>query len=265
MKYALISLIAVDSDKIPAKNVKTVIEIINNLTDVDLILFSGWTLADKSDLNQVVKNINNSKSTFILEIGDGYRSDRNDDFGFYIVKGKKIIKNAIKQIFMDSHITDYKEENKPVQNIQKILKEFDEKRNFKVKNENIRLIICGENNILRNKQKENNDVYFRLKDNDLSNQFQSIIKNTDIFLNSAHTPMGNLGKLKKRWKYLSQKNKVCLFTTNEEIIPNVKSKPRTKEVNLYKKSLQYIFSNGKEKTGTEEITKKYKITIIEIN
>jgi hypothetical protein len=265
MKYALISLIAVDSDKIPTKNVNTVVEIINKLTNIDLILFSGWTLSNKSELNQIIKKITNNKSTFILEIGDGYRSNKNDEFGFYIVKGRKIIKNAIKQIFMDSQITDFKEENKPVQNIKKILKEFVGKRYFKVKNKNIRLIICGENNILRNKQKENNDVYFRLEDNDLIKKFQFIIKNTDIFLNSAHTPMGNLGKLKKRWKYLSQNNKICLFTTNEETMPNIKSKPRTKKINLYKKSLQYIFYNGKEKTGTEEITEKYKITIIEIN
>lgn len=265
MKYALISLIAVDSDKIPKENVNTVIEILNNLTDIDLILFSGWTLKTKSDLNKIIKRITNNKSTFILEIGDGYRSKKNDDFGFYILKGGEIITNAIKQIFMDSSITDFNENNNPDQNIKKILNEFNEKRCFKVKNKIIRLIICGENNILRNKQKENNKIRFRLDNNKLNTQFQSIVKDTDIFLNPAHTPMGNLDKLKKRWSYLSKNSGVCLFATNEDTIPNVKNKPRTKQINLYKKSLQYIFSNGKEISGTEEITGKYKITTIEID
>lgn len=75
--------------------------------------------------------------------------------------------------------------------------------------------------------------------------------------------MGNLGKLKKRWAYLSQNSRVCLFTTNKETEPNVKSKSRRKEPNMHKLSLQYVFLNGEEKSGKEEIGDKYKITAIE--
>ena len=256
MKCSLVSLLTTDYDKIPEKNVKIVIEILNKLQDSDLILFSGWTLSNKADLDNVIKNINN-RNIFVLEVGSGYfnRKNLNSECGFYIVKERKIIKSAIKQIFMDSNEANNNENNL----IKKYLSKLEEERLFNIGNKNVRLIICGENNILRNKQKENNNVCFRIDDNDLNNQFQSIIKDTDIFLNSAHTPMGNLGKLKKRWIYLSQNHRICLFTTNET------SKSKTKISNLRKSSLQYIFVNGEEKSGNEEINDKYKIITIEIN
>ena len=84
------------------------------------------------------------------------------------------------------------------------------------------------------------------------------------FLNPAHTPMRRIHLLQKKLSYFSQNYKTCLFTTNEETEPNVKSKPKTKIPNLHKSSLQYIFINGEEKSGSEEITEKYKITTIEI-
>jgi hypothetical protein len=261
MKCSLVSLLTIDYDKIPEKNVKLTIEILNKLQDSDLILFSGWTLSNKADLDKVLQNINN-KNIFVLEVGSGYfNRENNSEFGFYVVKERKIIKSAIKQIFMDSNEANNNENNI----IKTYLSKLEVERLFNIGNKNVRLIICGENNILRNKQKENNDVCFRIDDNDLINQFQSVVKGTDIFLNSAHTPMGNLDKLKKRWVYLSQNNRICLFTTNEETVPNIKSKPKTKIPNLHKSSLQYIFVNGEEKSGNEEINNKYKITTIEIN
>jgi hypothetical protein len=262
MKCSLVSLLAIDYDKIPEKNIGLIIEILNKLQDSDLVLFSGWTLPHNADLNNILKNIN-FNNTFVLEVGSGYfnRDKENSEFGFYVVKGRKIIKSAIKQIFMDSNEANNNEDNL----IKTYLSKLEEERLFNVGNKNVRLIICGENNILRNKQKENNDVCFRIDEDDLINQFQFIIKDTDIFLNSAHTPMGNLGKLKKRWLYLSQNNRICLFTTNEETAPNIKSKPKTKNPNLHKSSLQYIFVRGEEKSGNEEINNKYKITTIEIN
>lgn len=260
MKCSLVSLITIDYDKIPEKNVELIIEILNNLQDSDLILFSGWTLSNKADLDEVIKNMNN-RNTFVLEVGSGYFNKDNSEDGFYVVKEGNIIKSAIKQIFVDSSEANNNKNNL----ISNYLDILEKERCFKINNKNICLIICGENNILRNKQKENNKVCFRLDNNKLDALFQSIVENTDIFLNSAHTPMGNLGKLKKRWSYLSQNSRVCLFTTNEETKPNKKSKPRTKKTNMNKRSLQYIFHDGEEKSGTEEINDICKITTIEID
>src|SRR3989344_9681051 len=136
MKCSLVSLLTTDYDKIPEKNVKIVIEILNKLQDSDLILFSGWTLSNKADLDNVIKNINN-RNIFVLEVGSGYfnRKNLNSECGFYIVKERKIIKSAIKQIFMDSNEANNNENNL----IKKYLSKLEEERLFNIGNKNVRL------------------------------------------------------------------------------------------------------------------------------
>lgn len=252
MKCSLVSLIAIDSDKIPKENINSIIEILNKLTDNDLVLFAGWTLATKLDLDEVIKENNNNLTTFVLEVGDGYRSDKEDDFGFYVVRGKEIIKSAIKQIFMDSSIMDFHEENEPIKNIKKLIDELNEKRCFNINDKNIRLIICGEHNILKSKKDKDYKAQFRFEeDTELNNQFQAIVQKTDIFLNPAHTRMGEEHILQKKLSYLSQNLKLCLFTANKY---------------LTKDHQHYLFRNGEEEKGKiNEVNKEYKITTIEIN
>jgi len=258
MKCSIVSFITIEKWT-PEINARLVSNLLNQRKQVDLILFSGWTLFNKSDLLDVLKN-NNKHTTFILEIGASYPNNSNPEEGFYIVKGKSIVKGPIKQLFANSSEANRNENNL----ISNYLSKLETERCFKVNNKRVRLIICGENNILKNRQKENNKVYFRSDDKELKIRFESILENTDIFLNSAHTPMGNLGKLKKRWAYLSKDSRACLFTTNECNEKTQKSDPKKSRPNLYKSSLQYIFIDGGEKEGLEEVRDKFKITTIEI-
>lgn len=221
---------------------KTILNIINKLYNSDLILFPGYTFENISTFLKVIEKSTNNNSVIVFEI---YSKDDYDGCG--IVQEKKIKNIGISQIFATS-----KEAND--ENLSEILDKMATERYFKHNNKRIRLIICGENNLLRNQQSNHNKVFFRSKDKALTNRFTKMVDDTDIFLNPAHTPMGNLGKLKKRWAYLSENKKVVLFTTNE-----ISENP-----NMCKKSLQYIFYNGQELEGKTLIGSDYKITTIYI-
>ncbi len=259
MNYAMVSFIIEGNEKIGHGNVELVSNLVNQLIGEDLILFSGWTLSNKKDVDNVLKRVNNKHTTFVLEIGNGL-DGKNSDSGFYIVKGNTILRGPIKQRFTDS-ATANSNKDCLLQNYLEVLKS---ERLFKVGSKKVRLIICGENNILRNKQKQGNKVAFRSYDNDLQKRFNSILKDTDVFLNPAHTPMGNIGKLKKRWAYLSEGGRSSLFTTNECVKPTSKGNAKKGTPNLDKISLQYIFINGEERNRDCKVYDKYRISKIEI-
>ncbi len=244
MKSSIVSLVTNNHPQIfnnqnisiPKSNVCNVLEVLSHLHNSDLVVFPGWTLSSKSDLDYVIKNTGFT-NTFVLEVGFGY-NDRNithSETGFYVVQNKEIIKEKVKQIFMDR-----KSANKD--SIKLFLKTFKENRMFEVKGVNISLIICGENSILRNKQSNCNMALFAIDDDALRNDFDSILKHTHVFINPAHTPVGNGGKMRQRRNYLSGKSRKYLFTTNEFVKAN--GNPRSNKANL--KSLQYISNNGED-------------------
>jgi hypothetical protein len=71
------------------------------------------------------------------------------------------------------------------------------------------LLVCGENNVLANVQTEENRVVVRyVGGRDL---FPSELK---VILNGAHTPMGNWGKMEKRFEWLSRSGRWAFFATN---------------------------------------------------
>ncbi len=261
MKCSVVSFITKSSSKksktnfISKNNTRLMTEILNNVFDVDLILFSGWTLSNRKELDSVLTNNKNKHTTYIFEVGDGHRNKDNpkSDVGFYVAKGKKLIKKKIKQVFTSS-----KDIHSLKTTIPEYLDKLESERFFKVNNKKVRLIICGENNILKNKQKQGNRVSLRSSETELNKKFDSILKNTNIFLNPAHTPMGNLGKMKKRWEYLSKNQRALLFVTNES------TKQGIHKPNFHKLSLQYLFVNGKETKSAEEIKERYKISTINI-
>ena len=82
--------------------------------------------------------------------------------------------------------------------------------------------------------------------------FKKIFTKTDVFLNPAHTPMGNLGKMRKRWSYLSRGGRLCVFTTN------------ALDVNgLHQNRLQYVFANNEEQNPKPIICDSSRITIFD--
>jgi hypothetical protein len=80
------------------------------------------------------------------------------------------------------------------------------------------VFVCGENNLLANKQNQGNRVTARHKSSTWTlDAIQSLPHN--IVINPAHTEFGNQGKMHKRWKWLSQRgkrsqNRHCVTTTN---------------------------------------------------
>lgn len=82
------------------------------------------------------------------------------------------------------------------------------------------IFVCGENNFLGNIQKEKNRVVLRHPNPGARWTLDALrAADHDVVLNPAHTEMGNLGKMYKRWKWLSypnatQTDRYCLFNSN---------------------------------------------------
>ena len=119
-----------------------------------------------------------------------------------------------------------------------MLQILNEKRLLSFGGKNFLLVTCGENNILKNKQSENNKVVFRVDDVKLEKEFNSILNRTNFIINPIHTPMGNQGKIAKRREFFSANNKVYISTNNIE-----NELGKSTDV-LLKRKLQYVLKNS---------------------
>jgi hypothetical protein len=190
--------------------------------DVDLLLFAGWTLMPRDYQTFLRQNENHRSIVVMQEVADGFPP-------VHVLQGRRELNTGqtpIAQLFANG-----KEAGVAV--LERLLDALENERRFDVAGKTARLIICGENNLLKNFQSDGNRVAFR--DRGLVDRFERIRGETDVFLNPAHTPMGELGKLTRRWSYLSDERGLCLFTTNA-----------TDELHLGQKRLQYAFGDGRE-------------------
>ena len=129
-----------------------------------------------------------------------------------------------------------------------LMLELETRRKFSAANRNVAIIQCGENNILRNIQSEENRAVFRFDENTaLNKRFTDFLNNTDIILNPLHSPMGNQDKMRKRRVLFSNHNRAYFSTANFDA-----------EESIYNKSVQYACINGKEQDPVNvEIDKRY--------
>ena len=231
-----------------AKKLSLCKEIINNSTS-DLALFCGGTISTAKDIIKLENALSNKKTEVILEL-ESIKSDYISACLYRISKGS-LINMYTNQLFATSqeikdnyHLAD------------RLLNEFESRRTFKCKRRKILLMQCGELNILKNIQSNDNKVAFRLNDEpDLKKRFKQLLENTDIILNPMHTPMGNQGKMKMRRKFLSKKGRYYFSVSN--------SKPESS--NLWLKSMQYAFYNSKEMQAFDtEIEDDYIIRRFEV-
>jgi hypothetical protein len=81
------------------------------------------------------------------------------------------------------------------------------KRIIRVGRVSISVLLCGENNVLRNIQKKDNEPQPRHPDVGWPLGY-------DVLVNPAHTSMGQWNKLHKRFAYFSQSGRVLLYCTN---------------------------------------------------
>jgi hypothetical protein len=92
--------------------------------------------------------------------------------------------------------------------VQQLLSQFSNgNRLVEIDGRRLGLLICGENNVIANRQSSDNEPYVRHVTGFWSRPY-------DILLNPAHTVMGNWGKLEKRFSFLSQQGRWVFYCTN---------------------------------------------------
>lgn len=228
MKHTKLELVSFENGLSNKKRLELATEIINS-TKSDILLFPGHTIGFVNEIEELRQIIKNSKTEVILEL-EKIGSSKINNCLYRITKGEIISLNT-NQIFSTSD-----EIHNNFELASRLLFELEYKRYFKIKGKNVLILQCGEINILKNFQSENNRVEFRLSDDsEMNAKFKNILSRTDIVLNPIHSPMGNQGKMEKRRQFLS-KNKKYYFSTSN-------TKPGSKNLSL--SSLQYAFYNQK--------------------
>jgi hypothetical protein len=70
------------------------------------------------------------------------------------------------------------------------------------------LLICGENNVIANRQADDNRAYVR---HDLASK---LFRGVRLIFNGAHDKMGEWGKLERRFEFLSKRKRWLFYATN---------------------------------------------------
>lgn len=220
-------------------------DIINNST-ADLLLFSGHTIGFVNDIETLRTQIQNKKIEVVFEL-ENLNSDKINNCLYRVTNGK-LVSLHTNQIFTQS-----KDIEGNYELADRLLYEFETNRIINVKGVSILIIQCGEINIFKNIQSEENRVEFRLGDDkSLKDRFDKIFKEINVILNPMHSPMGNQGKLQKRREFLSKDKRYYFSASNTKEESN----------NLELKSIQYAFYNGNAFTEIETKRREHSISRI---
>ena len=152
-------MIDLDNKEPVIYNFSPILAIIDKYTNLDIIVFSGFTLYDKVALRELEKLITNDQSIIFLEVWIDRFKGREQHKGYFFLNGRLIDRDIV-QFFSDS-----KQINGNVDLMKKFLNELNTSRLIKYRGVNLCWIICGEQNVLKNLQKNNNKVVFRLSEN----------------------------------------------------------------------------------------------------
>lgn len=100
--------------------------------------------------------------------------------------------------------------------VEALLTELETRRFFEVGSKKFRLLQCGETAILRNLKDCDYAASFRFPEYPkLLKRFNKIVADTDVFLNSIHSPMkGRFHIHEKRRAFLSANKRSCFSTSN---------------------------------------------------
>ena len=71
------------------------------------------------------------------------------------------------------------------------------------------LLICGENNVLVNEQRNHNRAHVRFRPKTFD-----LFRGVPVIFNGAHTTMGEWGKLQRRFEFLSKGKRWAFYATN---------------------------------------------------
>lgn len=168
----------------------------------DLLLLPGWSITGEDAALSELAEISNQYNLNIL--GEVSSEQNKSSIVFYLFKPNKKPKGPFHQFFSTSH--EAEKDISIVVSLNSVLSSG--KRDFTIKGKKLRLVICGEQNIIKNIQSENNRPTIR-HNLDFS-------MNYDVILNPSHDTMGNWGKIHKRFCYLSRDGRYVLYTTNNK-------------------------------------------------
>lgn len=203
-----------------------------NKSKSDLIFFPGNTLNNIDDAIELTSLIKNKKSVAVIEVSQLPLGDLNKKIihcPFIIKKGQLVNMHT----FQHFTTSDTIEKNPFL--AEAFVNELETRRQFEVNGYNCLLLQCGENNILKNIQSDNNNVIIRIEDKSIERRFKNVLEGSDIILNAIHKPQyGNQNKLHKRREFFSLNGRIYISTNN------------CKELSQKAKSVQYAYYDGKE-------------------
>lgn len=221
-----------------------------NRSRSDLILFCGHSLIYEDDAYELGEQLSNKESFVVFET----KIIQESDFVKY-KHGLFVIENGIINNLFTNQLFSTKDEIEGNEVLcERFIVELETRRRLTVKNQNILILQCGEINIIKNLQSQNNDPVFRLSQRtDLQNRFNELLSKTHIILNPIHTPMGNQGKMQRRREYLSANNRYYFSVSQNG------------ERKIDARSLQYAYHNGtKLIENAIEISNDYQIRYFKI-
>ena len=159
-----------------------------------VVLLPGCSFGTEADENESIRTLGQLAAHYgmylFAEAGD-YRLGRPDGSLYPITFGELF--STSKEATPDK--------------VRDLISKLSTNRLLNIDNKMFALMICGENNIIRNQQSLENQPSVRHVGGQWPQPY-------DILLNPAHTVMGNWGKLEKRFSLFSSQNRLALFCTN---------------------------------------------------
>ena len=222
------------------KRLNLMLELIN-ISRSNLIVFCGHSLYYQESLKVLQSKIENKTATVLFEVRN--IKENNNKFinlknCLYLIKEGTIQNLFTSQLFSESaHINN----NEALG--ERYINELETRRCFQVGDKICLVIQCGENNIIRNIQKEGNRPVFRLQErSDLEERFKNLLQHTDIILNPIHQPMGNSDKIGKRREYLSTDGRYYFSVSQNG---QRKRNQDYYDISIESNCLQYGYHDGK--------------------
>lgn len=206
------------------------IDVVNN-SKADLILFPGWTLDEGSDIRQLEKKVANKSVSAFFELSP--TSSKSNSLSsnrlFFLSDGK------IEDLGSHQHFTSSK--GATLNKINSFVDDFEEKRKKVVCGKVVRVVICGEMNVLKNIKDKNYEASIRYPGSDEAVRFERLLAETDIILNYLHSPQYSRQHIHGRRRgFFSNDKKVFVSTNNYD------------ERVSFSKTVQYHYHDGVECT-----------------
>lgn len=232
-----IELVSFRYNLIAKKRLDLTINLVNQ-SQADLVMFCGHTINNQYNLDVLKERIENKTSFVLFEVKHVYENNfLNLKNCLYTIENGSIHNLFTNQFFSKK---DEIEGNDAL--CERFINELETRRRIKVKEKNCLVLQCGENNIIKNIQKEANRPIFRLQERtDLKERFDCLLNETHVILNPIHTPMGNQGKMKKRREYFSADNRYYFSVSQNG---TTKRNDSYYEISMDSHRLQYAYHNG---------------------